>query len=763
MMTTAVGRPLMASALVYLAVTLLIGRDVLANLSTAIVGDVGDPVLNAGILAWNAINVPWTAAWYNFPGFYPATDALTFSEHLLGASPLSTPLYWLTRDAAIAYNLTVLLSYVLCGVAMFALIWRLTGHATAGFLAGFAYAFAPYRASHLGHVQVLVAFWAPLALLGLHAFLETGRRRWLALFGIAWMLQGAANGYFLVFFSVFIGFWVLWFVVAQRRWRDLGLIAAAAAVAIVPLIPILLRFIEVHGRYMLTRTADVIAAHSADVSAVLCAAPGLLTHQPYGGACVNSEGELFPGIALVGLCAAAATAAWRPLRARSRGYWVATALSTVLVVTALATLWVATSVALTGPLAGTIARVPVSASNVLRPFSQGILLLLLAAATSPAVWTAVRRASIPGFYLLMAPVMWTFTWGPFPLLHGKPALPHGPYAWLMLLPGVDGLRVPARFWMMTVICLCIATGVLIAAALPRRRVATTAFVAVVGACGLALDGWAVLPAAPLLPSPPRPDLMRGGVVLTLPLGSDIALDVAAQLDAVTGGWVSANGYSGYDAPHYGRLRDASRQADPVVLTPFLARADLHVVVADGSQRHIDLVERQPGVTAVGAANGYRQYRIPRQGTVPATAPTGDQYKIAALSASCDADKLALALDGDEATRWECGPQREGQAMTADLGAVVSVGQVVPAIGIFSTDYPRWLVVETSTDGTTWEAAWDRGTLAEAVEALVNDPRRSRVVISFPSRPARYVRLRLASHDSVWYWTIAELEVWSGTP
>ena len=39
----------------------------------------------------------------------------------------------------------------------------------------------------------------------------------LAMFGICWMLQGAANLYYLVFFSVLIGLWVLWFVVAPRR------------------------------------------------------------------------------------------------------------------------------------------------------------------------------------------------------------------------------------------------------------------------------------------------------------------------------------------------------------------------------------------------------------------------------------------------------------------------------------------------------------------------------------------------------------------
>src|SRR5688572_103216 len=191
--------------------TLLIGRSMLTRLSTSIFSDPVDPILNAGILAWNARTIPWTDAWFNFPGFHPTADALTFSEHLLGLSVVSTPIYWLTGDAVTTYNLTFLATYVLCGVAMFALVWTLTGNATASFLAGFAYAFAPYRASQISHIQVLAAFWAPLSLLGLHRFIEAGRVRrwpWLAVFAVCWMLQAAANGYFLVFFSVLVGFWV---------------------------------------------------------------------------------------------------------------------------------------------------------------------------------------------------------------------------------------------------------------------------------------------------------------------------------------------------------------------------------------------------------------------------------------------------------------------------------------------------------------------------------------------------------------------------
>ena len=40
------------------------GREVLANVSTAVANDAGDPLLTAAILHWNAHHVPWTDAWW---------------------------------------------------------------------------------------------------------------------------------------------------------------------------------------------------------------------------------------------------------------------------------------------------------------------------------------------------------------------------------------------------------------------------------------------------------------------------------------------------------------------------------------------------------------------------------------------------------------------------------------------------------------------------------------------------------------------------
>ena len=755
-----VSRPVLASAIVYAGATAFMARSVLAQMGTAIIADLGDPVLSAAILAWNAQHIPWTHAWFNFPGFYPAPDVLTFSEHMLGVSIISSPLYWVTGNAAVAYNLTLLATYVLCGLAMYALVWRLTGNAWGSFVAGLAYAFAPYRASQLSHVVVLAVFWAPLALLGLHAYLDTGRRRWLVLFGVCWMLQGAASGYYLVFFSVLAGFWTLWFVVAQRRWRDLAAISATMLLAALPLAPILARFVTVHAHYGFSRPPEEVVSYGADLGAVLCASSHLAVWDWLDVAC-RPEGQLFPGLAVLLLCGAGGAAALNKFSRDDEQQslrWLRL-VSRLLLVAACLLIVSAISVAVAGPWQGALGPFDVTSSSVLKPLSRGTGLLVSALLLSPGWWRVMRRASAPAFYTAAAVAMWVLSWGPSPLLAGQPALTEGPYAWLTLLPGLDSLRVPARFWMMTILCLSVLAGFGTTALMTSLRVRTARLIVSIAAFVLIADGWATIPAATLLPRPPDADVIRGGVAMTLPLGASLDIDVASQLGAVTGGWSSVNGFSGYEPFHYARLREASKEADPFLFAPFLRRGDLHVVVAENAGTLVDLVDRQRGARLIATGGGWRQYRIPRQGHA-SRVPGGAQLRPAAVSASCASELLSLVNDGDPATRWQCGPQMPGQTLTVDLGSVVQIGTVVPGLGVFSTDQPRHLLMETSVDGSKWEVVWDGDVRIEEIEAEMRWPQNIRLTLPFPARPARYVRLRQTGQDDVFYWSIAELELWS---
>ena len=252
------------AALCYIGVTLLLFRNLLPVLTTNLPSDLGDPLLNTAILAWNAKHLPLTPDWWNFPAFAPLSGVTAFTEHLLGAYPLSSPIIWETGNAVLAYNVLLLACFPLNGLATYALVRELTGSAPGALVGGFAFAFAPFISNQLAHVQMLTAFGMPFALFALHRYMNGGRRRDLAWFGIAWLEVLLSNAYFLVFFPILVALWMAWFFrrTALRRWVA---VAATAAAATLPIVPLLIGYYTRQTAYGFAREYPEVLAFSAGV------------------------------------------------------------------------------------------------------------------------------------------------------------------------------------------------------------------------------------------------------------------------------------------------------------------------------------------------------------------------------------------------------------------------------------------------------------------------------------------------------------------
>jgi hypothetical protein len=232
---------------------------------------------------------------------WPMPGAMALSEHLVGLSLVATPLQLAGANPVTAYNVCLLLTYTLSGFFAYLLVHRLTGSKLAGLCAGLAFGFSPYRASQLAHIQVLSAQWMPLALLGMHAYLTTGRPLWLVVLGIAWLVQALSNGYYLLFFPVLIVLWLLWFVDWRNAPRRGLAIAAAWIAASLPLLPILLKYQSVHRALDLRRTVPEIREYSATLESFLHPAP--LMKLWTEGQAATYEVYLFPGVMVVLLAA----------------------------------------------------------------------------------------------------------------------------------------------------------------------------------------------------------------------------------------------------------------------------------------------------------------------------------------------------------------------------------------------------------------------------------------------------------------------------
>lgn len=748
--------PIIAAAAAYVLLTTALTWPLILHPGRVVPNDTGDPLLNTWILAWNARIAPVTTAWWNAPQFYPAPDTMAFSEHLLGLTLFTTPVIQLTGNPLLAYNTAFFLSFVLSGLSAYFLVFTIARRHDCAFLAGLAFAFAPYRMAQLAHVQVLSSYWMPLALASLHRYVASDRLRWAALFAVAWLMQALACGYYLFYLSVLVVVWLAWFVSPPRSWRSVMRLAIPWSIAALLLVPILYGYWRVQHAYGLRRGITEIVQFSADVASLL-KAPDTLRLWGWLDAVDHPESQLFPGLTVAVLIIAGLAVGWRSAERVMSGRR-----RTVRVMIALAGILLAVAAS---PLIFGTWRLEIGGARLLsvgaphKPLSIALLLFVVAGAMHPAVRTAWTRRSPLAFYTLAAALMWLFSLGPAPTLFDRPFLYKAPYAWLMLLPGVDGIRVPARFWMLATLCLSVAAALAlrqIASRWPRAANAVTAAACV----GVLADGWP-LPVR-LEPAPSaRPAHTRAVARLDLP--ATPWHDTIALYRATEHGRPLLNGYSGYFAPHYWPLQYLVTQHDPAVLTRMSSLGPLEVVIDKGLDAGGELqkfVAGHPQASLVFEDADYASFRIERGrhvGLLPDIA--GEPLRIASISSDVGSPLLPNMLDGNIVSRWSTGrEQRRGDHFAVDLGAVHTVHGVRMLIGGFTTDFPRMMSIETSLDGGTWSPGWSGATGLLALSAALEDPLDVSMPFVLEPRNARYVRFTERKSDEKYYWSVAELSI-----
>jgi hypothetical protein len=409
-----------AAAAAYLAITLAWTWPLVRGLARDVPADFGDPLLNTWILAWDATHLGH--GWWNANIFFPHPLTLAYSEHLLPQAVSILPLYAITRNPILCYNVAFLATFVLSGLGMFLLARELTGRSDAAFVAGLAFAFAPYRVASLPHLQVLSSAWMPLALYGFRRYFTVGRVRALAGGAAAWTVQNLSCGYYLFYFSLAMIAYLAWELINRRR-KFLPIAIAFGLVALTT-VPLLMPYLELRRLGFDARPLGEVERFSADVYAYATADPQLHIWGPIARAFPKPEGSLFPGITVLVLAAIAAAppAVFAPFA--------------LLLV----------------PFLGL--RMPIVKMNsVSRTLTWGVVLAAAIAFGSRGerrrlrAWLASPRALFVG--IIVGAVVLSF--GPDVHSYGRQIAEWNVYrVFYDHVPGFDGLRVPARLGMIVV-------------------------------------------------------------------------------------------------------------------------------------------------------------------------------------------------------------------------------------------------------------------------------------------------------------------------
>lgn len=180
--------------------------------------DLGDPLFEIWVMRWvqhalvaDPLNL------YHANAFYPFHYSLAYSEEAVSTALLAWPVYLLTSNDVLAYNVMFLLSFWLMGFAVYLLARELGAASGAAFVAGLASAFAPARYGHVSHLHMLTFGWLPLTLWALVRFWRTGRPGYAVAAGICLTVQLFASLHLAVYttltLALFIGFFL---------WREPG-------------------------------------------------------------------------------------------------------------------------------------------------------------------------------------------------------------------------------------------------------------------------------------------------------------------------------------------------------------------------------------------------------------------------------------------------------------------------------------------------------------------------------------------------------------
>ena len=337
---------------------------------------------------------------------------------------------------------------------------------------------------------------------------------------------------------------------------------------------------------------------------------------------------------------------------------------------------------------------------------------------------------------------------------------YSPYLGLMQLPGCDGLRVPARFWMLVLVCLSAAVAIAYARVV-RSDGHARGVICGIAAVFILLDGWAVIP---IVPAPVQSKILNDravGPVLELPLGwrDD---DVAAMLRSATHHQPVVNGHSGYTAPHYGALAYGLGHSREELLHELGARGVRHIRIdrTNPEAPHYESLVASSDLLRLVAETGTEalyEYRD-RPDVVPFMVFEGQSISLSSVTANTNNHLVHFATDRDSSTRWFSGAQDMGQQLVLDLGAPRPLGGLIMRLGRYRSDFPRLLGIELSTDGQSWELVRGGPTDVEALRASFQDPETMPLVFDLGGETARYLRLRQMASEQEFYWSVAEVEV-----
>ncbi len=200
--------------------------------------------------------------------FAPHKNTLAFSEHMLGTAIFAWPIMVIFNNITLAYNIVVLLSFIISAIGMYLLVLYLTRNKWAALVAAIFYSLAPFKLIHsMAHLHVN-GMWLPFVFLYLHKFfnLQSWKNTLLLTFFI--VLVFLHSMHYFIFLPIIILIYVTVFM-ALKKFKfnkdNIKKIVTAFLALLIFAIPLIIPYFQIRQEFKQVRPIWLIEGLSPDI------------------------------------------------------------------------------------------------------------------------------------------------------------------------------------------------------------------------------------------------------------------------------------------------------------------------------------------------------------------------------------------------------------------------------------------------------------------------------------------------------------------
>ena len=273
---------------------------------------IGDPYLNLWILGWDLRTLTlhpsafFNGGVFNANIFYPAMNTLAYSDNFLLQALVVWPLYALTGQLVLCYNVLLFASLMASAIAMHILVRLTSGSRWGALMAGLVWGFWPYHFAHLLQIQLQALYFFPLAFWFLYRIVMRSRASDAIGLGVAAACQTISAVYYGVMIAVALSVTSLVLIAGltgRYRFRLARLLLLAAAVGAICVAPVAWPYLRLQQQGFV-RTVYEAAEHGAVLKSYLWVPSSYKLYQHLGLssgplATDTFERQLFPGFVVV--------------------------------------------------------------------------------------------------------------------------------------------------------------------------------------------------------------------------------------------------------------------------------------------------------------------------------------------------------------------------------------------------------------------------------------------------------------------------------